>query len=95
MKVLISPGFGAGWSTWNDKRMAVDKDLIELFEKGCTLKEMMLLCDEKDYEDVYYGGFDDLDIVEVPKGVHFKVVEYDGAESIEVMEEEDWFYAED
>ena len=95
MKVLISPGFGAGWSTWNDKRMAVDKDLIELFEKGCTLKEMMLLCDEKGYEDVYYGGFDGLAVVEVAEGVHFKVIEYDGAESIEVLEEEDWFYAED
>lgn len=99
MKVLISPGFGAGWSTWNDSRMAIDKDLIELFERGCTEDEMASLCLKKGYGDgdfpPYMGGFLDLEVTEVPSGCHFKIEEYDGAESIEVLEEEDWFYAED
>ena len=47
MKLLISPGYGAGWSTWNLPAMATDKDLIELFEKGCTCEEMEKLCIEK------------------------------------------------
>lgn len=27
--VLISVGFGAGWSTWNDEGLAYDKRIIE------------------------------------------------------------------
>ena len=41
MKVLISPGYGAGWSTWGDPGMATDKRLIELFECGCTEEEIL------------------------------------------------------
>ena len=59
MKVLISPGYGAEWSTWNHPKMATDKDLIELFEKeSCTSKEMKDLCIKKGYrKDPYMGGF--------------------------------------
>ena len=31
--VLVSPGFGAGFSTWNSPEMAVDFDLVEAFLK--------------------------------------------------------------
>lgn len=27
--VLISPGFGVGWSTWENKNLAYDKRIIE------------------------------------------------------------------
>ena len=27
--ILWSPGFGAGWSTWNEKSMAFDKRIVE------------------------------------------------------------------
>ena len=97
MKVLISPGYGVGWSTWNDSGMAIDKDLIELFERGCTEDEMANLCIKKDYTDdpPYMGGFENLEVVEVPMGCHFRVNEYDGSEYIDIYEEGDWFYAED
>lgn len=101
MKVLISPGYGAGWSTWNDSGMAVDKDLIELFERGCTEDEMADLCIKKGYTDgvtdgpPYMGGFGNLKIVEVPMGRFFKIEEYDGSEYIEIFGEKDWLYAED
>lgn len=97
MKVLISPGYGAGWSTWNDSGMAVDKDLIELFEQGCTEDEMADLCVKKGYTDEspYMGGFGDLKVAEVPQGCHFRINEYDGSEYIDIYEEGDWFYAED
>lgn len=99
MKVLISPGYGAGWSTWNDSRMAIDKDLIELFERGCTEDEMASLCVKKGYgNDVfppYMGGFFDLKVTEVPQGCLFRINEYDGSEYIDIYEEGDWFYAED
>ncbi len=39
-KVLYSPGFGAGWSTWNDDRLAdamlFDRDLIAAVESRST-----------------------------------------------------------
>ena len=96
MKVLYSPGYGAGWSTWNDSGMAVDKDLIELFERGCTEDEMVDLCVKKGYTDEpYMGGFGNLEVTEVPQGCHFRVNEYDGSEYIDIYEEGDWFYAED
>ena len=34
MKVLISPGYGAGWSTWNYIDLAFDPDIIQAFEAG-------------------------------------------------------------
>lgn len=101
MKVLISPGYGAGWSTWNDSEMAIDKDLIELFERGCTEDEMLNLCIKKGYtyrvtgDPPYMGGFEVLKVKEVPQGCYFKINEYDGSEYITIFEEEDWFYAED
>lgn len=99
MKVLISPGYGAGWSTWNSPEVAIDKDLIELFEYGCTKEEMADACVERGYVDfygtVYMGGFDDLIIVEIPQGSYFRICEYDGSESIEILNLDDWFYAED
>ena len=88
MKVLISPGYGAGWSTWNSPEMAVDERLIEAFENGISEEGMKQLCEELGYES-YMGGFEDLEIVEVPRGSLFKIRVYDGYESIEVFDDSD------
>ena len=34
IKVLVSPGYGAGWSTWNSDsiNLAVDKRIVDFFE---------------------------------------------------------------
>lgn len=100
MKLLISPGYGAGWSTWNFPAMATDKDLIELFEKDCTCEEMERLCIEKNYTDgygepPYMKGFQQLEIVEVPKGTLYRINEYDGAESVEIFSPDEWLIAEE
>lgn len=29
--VLVSPGYGAGWSIWNDSRLAYDKRVVEFW----------------------------------------------------------------
>ena len=77
-----------------------DKELIALFERGCTEEEMKELCRIKGYDDgyggaPYMGGFTDLVVIEVPKGEYFIIREYDGAEYIELMGETNWFYAEE
>lgn len=95
MKVLISPDYGAGWSTWNTSAMATDKRLIEAFEKGISKEEMEQLCIDLGYgEYICMLGFEDLEVVEVPKGVLFQIREYDGNEYIEIFEAEEWIYSE-
>ena len=96
MKVLISRGYGAGWSTWNDPRMAFDERLIRAFECGISLEDMQELCMECGYDDgygdrPYMGGFKDLEVVDIPSGMIFRIDEYDGAESIEFFNDEDWY----
>lgn len=93
MKVLISPGYGAGWSTWEGAGLATDARLIEAFERGISALEMQELCADLGYGDVYMGGFKNLTVVEVPKGTIFRIKEYDGFESIEVFDDSDWLYA--
>ena len=96
MKVLISPGYGAGWSTWNEPGLATDARIIDAFERGISREEMKQLCIDLGYTggfegtEPYMGGFEQLQIVEVPAGTIFRVDEYDGSESIEVFSDSDW-----
>lgn len=101
MKVLISPGYGAGWSTWNDPRMAFDERLIKAFECGISEEDMRDLCVECGYSigmycevPPYMGGFKNLMVVEVPSGTMFRIREYDGYESVEMLDMDDWYVAE-
>ena len=98
MKVLISPGYGAGWSTWNDPMMALDERLIRAFECGITQEDMYNLCIECGYIDEYggpyMGGFETLKVVEVPSGTWFKIKEYDGSETLEIFDPDNYYYAE-
>ena len=101
MKVLISPGYGAGWSTWHyDNNLATDKRLIELFENGCTKEEMEEACIKYGYTDLYggppyMGGFSQLEIRNVPKGCLFQIREYDGSEYVEIFNPDAYIKAED
>jgi hypothetical protein len=91
--VLVSPGFGAGWYTWNYERPEilfdpgivdlVDQDMWSELETYVTLK----------YPDIYKGGMQDLRIEWVPEGTLFKIHEYDGSESIEYKENDHWMIA--
>ncbi len=97
MKVLISPGYGAGWSTWNNPALATDSRIIDAFEKGISEEEMKELCIRlgltDEFGDVYMGGFGDLMVVDVPAGELFQIQEYDGYESIELFDSSDWIVA--
>jgi len=90
--VLVSPGFGAGFSTWNKPEMAVDFDLVEAFLSGdMTRFEYIVI--EKYGENMYLGGMEDLEVQWVDEGKKFRIEEYDGSESVEVFDEEVWFIA--
>lgn len=95
MKVLISPGYGAGWSTWNGKELATDKRIIEAFESGMNEDEMSEYLKELGYENVFMGGYSNCEIAIVPKGSRFIIEEYDGYESILILGENNTLYAEE
>ena len=96
-KVLYSPGFGAGWSTWADDKlkrdMLFDPQLIEAVEQHKDI--------DKAVEDfvgrmnkkhgpvhLYTGGSRGLTVVTVEG--EFIVEEYDGNEYIVERDNTDW-----
>ena len=93
-KILISPGWGAGWSTWAEdkyhKYMLTYKPFIDFLEenpRGEITKEMLKRFEEdlrKEFNEpdayIYTGGADHLVVEEVDGP--FRVEEYDGSESI-------------
>jgi hypothetical protein len=91
--VLYSPGFGAGWFSWNTSRPEIlfDPAIVELVEaeKWDELRAFLVL----KYPDIYNGGMHDLEIEWVPEGDQFVVREYDGNESIETRNNVDWITA--
>ena len=104
MKVLISPGFGAGWSTWQygekDERMFMltYQPFIDYLEKHSTsdgIPTELVEQFRKDWvakfpnaDTPYEGGLRDLCVAEVTGA--FVVHEYDGFESIQRRDELDW-----
>ena len=90
--VLVSPGFGAGFSTWNEPEMAVDFDLVEAFLSGDKTRFKYIVI-EKYGENTYLGGMNGLMVEWVDEGNKFRVDEYDGSERVEILEDADWFTA--
>lgn len=92
--VLVSPGFGAGFSTWNKPEMAVDFDLVEAFLSGDMTRFEYIVNEKYNQDDsMYLGGMTGLRVEWVDEGKKFRIDEYDGAESVEVFDEEVWFTA--
>lgn len=104
-KVLYSPGYGAGWQTWNTdytEDFLFDEELIAAVERGddlgreeepgTPLAEFVTRLIAKYGEDAkhaYLGGARDLQVAEVDGP--FRVDEYDGNESIVLAAKEQWF----
>ena len=91
--VLYSPGYGAGWFTWNTDTPEIlfDPAIVELVEqeKWEELQSYVVL----KYPNIYSGGLRDLRIRWIPVGTQFQVNEYDGNESIERRDSVDWITA--
>ena len=112
LEVLVSYGYGAGWSTWDGSEnidLATDKRIVDFVKSDAfknndiqatreffkTLGISIFDSDEDDedddkYEHIYGGGFFDCRIVKVKPGSLFRIKEYDGAESIEYFDENNW-----
>ena len=91
--VLYSPDYGSGWYTWNQDypEILFDPAIVKLVEenKWDELKTYVTL----KYPKLYTGGIVDLKVALIPEGAMFRIAEYDGAESIELKDDADWFVA--
>jgi len=104
--VIYSPGFGAGWYTWNSLRGESEKQSLSLIfdpviaelletknkDNRLDINDKIVERAEELLPDGYYGSVDDLTIEWLPVGTKFRIDEYDGSESI-VTEKELWLTA--
>ena len=92
--VLVSPGFGAGWSTWDHtygEALIFDPVLAAYIDEG-KMDEAKTYVTMR-FPEAYDGGVEDLVVHWVPVGTAFRIHEYDGAESIEIKDEMNWVVA--
>jgi len=95
--VLVSPGFGAGWSTWN-----YDSEQIEfmLFDANCVKavlagqpeKAAQIVQNQFD-EHVCVLGAEDLTVEFIEQGQRFRINEYDGSETLVLLHPESYYIA--
>ena len=97
--VLVSPGFGAGWSTWAYRVeedapgfMMFDPTLVDMVERSASVEEIEAYVTAK-HPGTYCGGADDLSIQWLPVGTAFRIHEYDGSESVEIRDDIQWTIA--
>jgi len=82
--VLVSPGYGAGWSTWNNYPASVfDPDIV----KAILANDITKACEiaSEKYPEAYQGGMEDLIVEWIDEGTMFQIKEYDGYESIDIF----------
>jgi len=98
--VLYSPGYGAGWSTWchEDQQIRLDMlfdpqiaDIVD--QRGPDWREQAEAIALVKYPEAYIGGLTDIQVRWLPVGTQFRVLEYDGSESLEVNGEIAWITA--
>lgn len=108
--VLVSRGYGAGWSSWSEKELAYDKRVVEFWLAHKDDKDFMdtvnmysdkgsmAYCEASHFfKDVigldacpYMGGFRNIEIEWIPRGVPWRMDEYDGAEYIHRFDKGEW-----
>jgi len=87
--VLFSPGFGAGWYSWNSdvEGLLFDREIVEAVLKED--RDTAIKIAEEKYPGIYTGGGDALEVMWVPKGQRFEIDEYDGNERVRILGPDD------
>jgi hypothetical protein len=87
--VLISPGFGAGWSTWSaaeqTEGMLFDSRLVDYILQTGT-EGLGEYAESLGYTG-YMGGAEDVRVEWLEPGTRFLVEEYDGSESLRTFDD--------
>lgn len=90
--VLVSRGYGAGWSSWNREVDPCNKELVAAFEQEWSDEDKIALA-TKLYPEAYTGGLLDCVVEYVDKGTLYHIDEYDGYESLETNYNTEWYVA--
>lgn len=95
--IIVSYGYGAGWSTWNlretAEEMLFDADMIRALENGASEAYLKSLAKKKWPDATILGIEDGLSIEWVEKGKPFRIEEYDGKESVVLYDPDDYYVA--
>ena len=97
--VLISPGFGGGWHTWNHvDELLFHPVLVNMVENGLRsdideafIADLLGIVDHTSMP--YLGGVEQLEVRWLPIGTEFIVEDYDGSEEITIKNHVDWLTA--
>ena len=86
--VLYSPGYGAGWSTWNTEagnRCLFCPEIVNLIlaGNGAYDNEELERIVAEQFGESFYLGSQELRIEWLSEGTKFRIHEYDGSESVE------------
>jgi|DEB0MinimDraft_4_1074332.scaffolds.fasta_scaffold116943_2 hypothetical protein len=91
--VLVSPGYGGGWSTWDreerEENICFDWSVVKWVLEGMPDAKRFKL-DTAERLDVYVGGMDNLEIKWVDIGTKFRIEQYDGHEYIQFEDDYKW-----
>ena len=92
--VLVSSGYGAGWSTWNREHretLCMDAEIVQaVLDKD--IDKAVKIAKQK-CGAFYEGGARDLTVEWVKKGASFEIDEYDGSELLHVIGDHDYLVA--
>ena len=94
--VLVSRGYGAGWSTWTDEieTYLFHPKLVQMVEEERHSEITTEWMEQELGLDVSYtGGTDGLEFEWVPVGTKFVIHEYDGHESLRTIDDFYWITA--
>lgn len=95
--VIYSPGFGAGWSTWNSEYPDIlyDHRVVTWILAGKPKYEVEFLISylRETYPDIYMDVLDELEIEWITEGTLFRIDEYDGSENIVFAGLQKWLTA--
>ena len=88
--IAYSPGYGAGWSTWESNQELVETlifhpDIINMIlsnKQSEIDNDWLVEHFGEEFKNVYCGGVSNLSIKLIPVGTQFRIDEYDGSESV-------------
>jgi len=90
--VIVSPGYGAGWSTWGEAESCLDGELAQAILDERPLEDLELIA-ANNWNNQYAGGVEDCVVQWVQEGQPFEIDEYDGNESLREIYIDDFLVA--
>ena len=89
--VLVSGGYGAGFSTWASEYPGIEFEpiVVSMLVDEKSEEEIQKYLEEE-YPEGYWGGVEGLEVVWLKPGTEFKITEEAGAEDIEYKENDYW-----